>query len=342
MQNIHNVGYLFPAFFDDTVDHFRAFMDAHQPQDLTESDKPGVSFRKGLYLSDQNEADGRFKVLRCSTNLSGPTERLSPHDRTILAKVNAAARELYSHHQQPPELNHVLAQVYHNLRTADNREHRARISRHSDKTKDMPANGLICFCTFYDRASIDDKKLRRVGHDLVYKKGSGGTSALSVLRFTRKEGAEEEGLPAQFDVPLYPNSAFFIDLETNRLFQHETVPPNLALEDTPVRLGYVVRCSNQDAKFMDGRVHLLRCGGGERSKEDDKEEKWVPLEPPTADGVKQLKDLYRQENLSIERVEYPFIPFSLNQGDYLDIIAPFCSSELSANDYSLSECDRKK
>lgn len=305
----HNVGFLFPEYFDASVDHFQRFLDAHQPQDLTESDKPGVSFRKGVYIcggGDEQQA-GVFKLLRCSTNLSGPTERAGAFDRAILAQVNATARELFG--ASAAELNHVLAQIYYTHRTADNKERRARISRHADKTKDMPDNGLMCFCTFYDRATLEgNKKLRRVGHDVLYKT----TSALNLLRFTLKDDVvDRPDLPRQFDVPLYPNSAFFISLETNRLFQHETVPPNIAVEDTPIRLGYVVRCSKQDAKFADGRMLIRAPDGG-----------WVPLEAPTPDGVCALKELYKRENLTSDRIEYPFFPFSLNQGDYLEPSPP--------------------
>jgi hypothetical protein len=45
-----------------------------------------------------------------------------------------------------------------------------------------------------------------------------------------------------------------------RLFQHETVTPNVAVGATPIRLGYykyVVRCSKRDAKFVDGGIMLI-------------------------------------------------------------------------------------
>ncbi len=50
----------------------------------------------------------------------------------------------------------MLAQTYHNSTTEDGKQKKARISRHSDKTKDMPSNSVMAFCTFYDFKSLFD------------------------------------------------------------------------------------------------------------------------------------------------------------------------------------------
>src|SRR5690606_19207153 len=115
------------------------------------------------------------------------------------------------------------------------------ITKHSDKTKDMPKNGLIVFCTFLKdldkfptlRASETDP------YDLIYGKNM---SVLSKLRFVRKSETPEI-YPQMFEICLYPNSVFAISLETNRLYTHEICPSVLPIEHLPVRMGYVIRCS---------------------------------------------------------------------------------------------------
>lgn len=295
-MDIHNVGTMFPNYFSNEVDYFSQFLANHTPQLLTESNKDDVAYRKGVYLSEVSD-DNQFKLLRCSTNLQGPTEKFSDLDRSIISKLNTTAKDLY---ENPAELNHVLAQVYYNHKIGE-KSRCARIARHSDKTKDMPKNGIMAFCTFYD--SIDNKKYHANPddpNDVLYK----NTSVLTKLRFIRKNN--DATLPERFDVLLYPNSAFFIDLNTNRLFTHEIVPPPLPAELIPTRLGYVVRCSKQDAHFVNGQTLIKNTKG-----------KWEPLQPPTAEGVSKLKEQYRIENISTDLVNYDFFNFSLNEGDYL-------------------------
>lgn len=298
-MEIPGIGTYFPEYFDDSKDYFATFNHVHTTQTLTESDKGDVAYRKGVYLSEVTD-DYQFKLLRCSSNLFGPTESFSRMDRDIIAKLNVTNKELY---KDGAELNHVLAQVYHNY-SIDGRERRAKIARHSDKTKDMSDNGLIVFCTFYDSLHIISKRFKPDPNDkynILYK----NTTALTTLRFIQKEGAVSER-PKCIDVLLYPNSALFMDLEANRLYTHEIVPPNLDARDVPTRLGYVVRCSKQDAKFVDGRT-LIQDPAGQ----------WGPLNKPTQDEVKHLKELYRVENQTIIKPDYGFINFSLNDGDYL-------------------------
>jgi len=121
------------------------------------------------------------------------------------------------------------------------KEKKAKIKQHSDKTKDMPSNGLIAFVTFYsdniesliDQKSPDD-------HEYMYK----STTVLTSLLFKRKDDAIVEG-PEKFSVPLYPNSVLLIPLSTNRTYTHEIVPSTLPVARIPVRLGYVIRCSGK-------------------------------------------------------------------------------------------------
>jgi len=79
------------------------------------------------------------------------------------------------------------------------------------------------------------------------------------------------------------------------------VPPQLPVERVPTRLGYVIRCSNVKAVSRNGQTFVdVR-----------------PLVQPTFEQVVDLKRLYKEENCSIDEVEYGRIDFSMNTGDYL-------------------------
>jgi len=85
----------------------------HKFQELTESNKEGISYRSGIYLSnvEKKGEDYHFNLLRCSTNLKGPTDNFRETDIEIINKVNKTA-EIYF--ENGAKLNHVLAQVYQN------------------------------------------------------------------------------------------------------------------------------------------------------------------------------------------------------------------------------------
>lgn len=306
------IGHMFPSYFDSDFDYFRAFHHDHVPQLLRESDKGDVAYRKGIYLSDVTE-DGRFWLLRCSSNLQGPTDNFSPTDRMIIARVNETAQTLFP---GSALLNHVLAQVYHN-HSLNGKQRRAKIARHSDKTKDMPVNGLMAFCTFYDWTNVPNRKMYKADpndrYNILYKH----STALTTLRFILKSGVDNPNYRKQIDILLYPNSVFLMDLETNRLYTHEIVPPNLDSIDIPTRLGYVIRCSKQEAKSEGGQTWLRRPPTPSPPSSSVKEEEWEPLRRPTVDDIARLKELYRVENATTERPDYGFISFSLNDGDYL-------------------------
>lgn len=146
--NFHGVGVFFPRFFD-LRDCFERITKEHDFQSLTLSDKPGSAFRRGIYLTRVQQQDDetlKFRLLRCSTNLSGPTDNLRETDEIVIARVNAVREYFF---ENSAELNHVLAQTYHNSESENGKQKKAKISEHSDKTKDMPKNGLLAFCTFY-------------------------------------------------------------------------------------------------------------------------------------------------------------------------------------------------
>ncbi|MFF5975095.1 hypothetical protein ACFY7C_26675 [Streptomyces sp. NPDC012769] len=301
---VHGVGVYYRRFFEPGGDHFGRIRAEHAFQSLTESTKPGTAHRSGIYLTPVTR-DGdelHFRLLRCSTNLSGPTEGFRPTDTEIVEDLNREAAVVFR--GQAP-LNHVLAQIYHNTRaTAERRQSKARISSHADKTKDMPVNGVMAFCTFYDR--LDD--LRPLAED-PFDLGVKGVSALTTLRFRLKEpaaGHDGAALPSRFSLTLHPGSVFFMPLSTNRLYTHEIRPAALDAELLPTRLGYVVRCSSTEAVHRNGHTFLKTAGGP------------VRLEPPTQAGMDRLRRLYAEENRTSSFVDYgeEFL-FSMNAGDYV-------------------------
>ncbi|MEW1632814.1 hypothetical protein AB0469_01945 [Streptomyces sp. NPDC093801] len=301
---VHGAGVYYRRFFEPGDDHFGRIRAEHVFQSLTESTKPGTAHRSGIYLTPvRRDGDAlHFRLLRCSTNLSGPTEGFRPTDTHIVGALNREAAAVFR--DQAP-LNHVLAQIYHNTRaTAERRQSKARISAHADKTKDMPANGIMAFCTFYDR--LDG--LRPLADD-AFDHGVEGVSGLTRLHFRLKEPAAEGGaaaLPPKFTVTLYPGSVFFVPLSTNRLYTHEIRPSALDAGLLPTRLGYVVRCSSTEAVHQDGHTFLKTAGDP------------VRLEPPTPAGMDDLRRLYAEENRTSSSVDYggKFL-FSMNSGDYV-------------------------
>lgn len=301
---IHGLGVYYRRFFEMESNFFERICQEHSFQSLTESNKPGVAHRTGLYLSPVRREDEalHFNLLRCSTNLSGPTENFCNTDRRIVHALNQEADWLF---KDQAHLNHVLAQVYHNTpANAEQKQKKAKISAHSDKTKDMPANGIMAFCTFYDQLD----KLSPLSND-PFDYGYKEISGLTRLHFRLKKSVKEDvaaDLPREFRVTLYPNSVFFMPLSTNRLYTHAIQSSMLDAERLPTRLGYVVRCSKTEAIHKDEETFLKLNG------------KLVNMEPATQEGMAELRRLYVEENKSPEFIDYgdQFL-FSMNKGDYL-------------------------
>ncbi len=301
---VHGVGVYYRRFFDLGDDHFGRIRAEHAFQALTESTKPGAAHRSGIYLTPVTRSGDElhFRLLRCSTNLSGPTESFRPTDTSIVEALNREAATVFR--SQAP-LNHVLAQIYHNTpATAERKQSKAKISAHADKTKDMPVNGIMAFCTFYD--GLDG--LLPLTED-VFDYGVKNASGLTKLRFRLKDSVEEHErvtLPSQFTLTLYPGSVFFMPLSTNRLYTHEIRSSMLDAESLPTRLGYVVRCSKTEAVHKNGRTSLARSGA------------LVELGSPTPEGMDELRRLYAEENRTSSFIDYgDRFPFSMNTGDYL-------------------------
>ncbi|MFC9812612.1 hypothetical protein ACFVJM_11175 [Streptomyces virginiae] len=300
---VHGVGVYYRRFFEPGAGHFGRISAEHAFQSLTESDKPATAHRSGIYLTPvtRHGDELHFRLLRCSTNLSGPTEDFGPTDTRIVEALNREAATVFRNHAP---LNHVLAQIYHNtLATAGRKQSKARISAHADKTKDMPAHGIMAFCTFYDR--LDG--LRPLAED-AFDLGVKGASGLTRLHFRLKEPAAQldgAALPPQFTLTLHPGSVFLMPLSTNRLYTHAIRPSPLDAESLPTRLGYVVRCSSTEAVHKNGRTFLKTAGDP------------APLEQPTPAGMDELRRLYAEENRTSSFIDYgDRFPFSMNTGDY--------------------------
>lgn len=303
--SVHDVGVFYERFFEEEG-LFESIQREHEFQHLTESTKQSKALRTGIYLTDvAREVDERdrevlhYRLLRCSSNLTGPTDNLRETDRMIMRRINDAASDMF---EQETCLNHVLAQIYENTRDDDERgrERKAKISAHSDKTKDMREDGLIAFCTFYDPAGFTHLEPSESDpRDWCYKKMSG----LTRLHFKRKPNVEET-LVESFEVTLYPNSVFIIPLSTNRLYTHAIRPSHLNVDRIPTRMGYVARSSKAEALHVDGQTYLKEEG------------KLRVLEEMTQERLADLRSAYFKENATADEVAYGEVRFSMNQGDY--------------------------
>jgi len=114
--NVHNVGVYFRKLFNaENKDYFDELTHQHEFQKLRESNKPTPAFRTGIYLTpvtlDEKKEEVKFHLLRCSTNLCGPSENFRTTDLAVVDKVNQVTAHCFD---QTTPLNHVLAQVYHN------------------------------------------------------------------------------------------------------------------------------------------------------------------------------------------------------------------------------------
>lgn len=304
--NVNNVGVFFRNFFSNK-NYFDCITKEHQFQSLTESNKPGISYRKGIYLTNVEQINDQvnFNLLRCSTNLDGPTDNFRENDHEIINKVNDISQYFF---EQKANLNHVLAQVYNNTKY-EGKDRKAKIKEHSDKTKDMPRNGLIAFCTFYHFDDVNLKEISRPendNYDYCYKHAT----ILTKLRFRLKNCVNDSRLLKQFDIILYPNSVFIMSLLMNRYYTHEIVPSKLSIDKLPTRLGYVIRCSKTEAVYKNNQTYIR----------DQNNDDWIQLQEPTVDQITELKDMYYKENTTADLIEYGQINFSLNKGDYIKAI----------------------
>ncbi|GAA0234280.1 hypothetical protein GCM10009527_033440 [Actinomadura nitritigenes] len=171
---VHGAGVYYRRFFDLGSDHFERIRAEHAFQSLTESTKPGTAHRSGIYLTPvtRNGDELYFRLLRCSTNLSGRPRAFRPTDTRIVEALNREAAAIFRN--QAP-LNHVPAHIYHNTPATDERKQsKAKISAHADKTKDMPANGVMAFCALlhrgpFDRSADETGSASRIGGGAAFR-----------------------------------------------------------------------------------------------------------------------------------------------------------------------------
>ncbi|MBE8725770.1 hypothetical protein [Flavobacterium hungaricum] len=303
---ISNAGVYFREMFTGE-DYFKTIKSEHEFQQLTEGNKESKALRKGIYLTEiskettEKDSDAlHFRLLRCSSNFTGPTDNFRSADHFIINTLNDAITHTF---EKETKLNHVLAQIYENkIKSAENaKEVKSKIKAHSDKTKDMPKDGLIAFCTFYDQSNSEQLlPSKKDLYDWCYKQ----TSGLTRLHFKLKSTVTDPDLDKEFSVTLYPNSAFLIPLSTNRLYTHEIKPSVLNADQIPIRLGYVARCSNLEAVFTNNQTFIKENG------------ELIKLEQMTEETMIYLRDSYYEENVSEKKIEYGKIHFSMNSGDY--------------------------
>lgn len=303
---ISNAGVYYRKLFSDD-NSFEKIKSEHDFQELTESNKESKAFRKGIYLSkitknvtETGQEAFHYNLLRCSSNLTGPTDNFRDIDHQIINTLNTCVEETFEYQT---DMNHALVQIYENKKKTDDspKEVKAKIKAHSDKTKDMPKEGLIAFCTFYDDTNTELLKPSDTDRfDWCYKR----TSALTRLHFRLKKTVEDDTLEKEFSVTLYPDSAFLIPLSTNRLYTHEIRPSVLGVDQIPIRMGYVVRCSNLEAMHTEGQTYIKENG------------QYIKLEEMTPELREELRSSYYEENSTENRVEYGKVHFSMNSGDY--------------------------
>lgn len=314
--NIHNLGIYIRCLFDDETQYNNYYYDkitkAHDLISLTESNKSSMAFRTGRYLTKITQHDScpddencfkshelHYKYMRCSTNFQKGTHNFYKIDNEIIDKTN---RHMNKYFTNCAEFNHVLAQAYHNKIDEFGKSRHANISKHSDKTEDMPENALIGFFTSYKFDPSVEYGYQ--DFEIFYK----NQLVLTKLNFERKHDVDIELYPTkQFSISLYPGSVLAIPLSTNRLYTHEIKTPGLNPNILPTRLGYVMKSSKTNAIYdvLTNKTYI------------EDETGRTEMHPITEEEMKYLRDMYFQENVNSQRVVYDNMYYSMNDGDYM-------------------------
>ncbi len=278
-----NGGMFIKKIFDEN--YYDDLLCSHNFSNLTESDKDSIAYRDGVYLSNVKQVDDKifYNLLRCSTNFSTPTENFKEVDKIIIGKVQYFVDCFF---EKKVKLNHVLAQRYNNIKIKE-KEKKAKIKAHSDKTKDMPKEGVIAFVSFYD-------------------KDSSNQNHYSKLRFKVKKQSTSHNHVKTFDVILYPGSVYVIPLTINREYTHEIIPSDYSIDKIPTRIGYTIRTSNVEACYDKGSKGAYIKKGKLTNHSEEFEE--------------SLKNQYLIENTTTDIVQYDETYFTMNQGDLLEPI----------------------
>lgn len=114
---ISNAGVYYRKLFSDN-NSFEKIKSEHDFQELTESNKESKAFRKGIYLSkitknvtETGQEAFHYNLLRCSSNLTGPTDNFRDIDHQIINTLNTCVEETFEHQA---DMNHALVQIYEN------------------------------------------------------------------------------------------------------------------------------------------------------------------------------------------------------------------------------------
>ena len=145
---INHAGVYFRRLFNDD-DYFHKVKTEHEFQELTESTKESKLFRKGIYLTeilkeetnDDNEIL-HFRLLRCSSNFTGPTDNIRTTDHKVLNILNDAAKYVF---EKETKLNHVLVQIYENLKKEIKKKLSLKLKLIQIKRKICLKTGLLPF-----------------------------------------------------------------------------------------------------------------------------------------------------------------------------------------------------
>jgi hypothetical protein len=300
--NVDGIGVFFRR--STNLSLFKSLLSGHKMFTLTETNKAGTAHRTGTYLSPMTCHDGsiEYKYLRCSTNLDGPTQEFNEFDNQIVVQVNGLMNDYFTGAEL---MNHVLMQLYNNT-VVDGKQVKARISSHADKTKDMPEGGVMAFVTLYDLDEL--AKLGSLPGMVTsrFDMKMNGKSIFPTLLFKPK--ADIPHLKEQ-SIPLYPGSVFIMSLSSNRIYTHAVVPAVGEVAHLPTRLGYVARCSNRTAKWQEDGTYV---------KYDDTWHQMLPTDSEEAsEEASVVRNLYFQENTTMNCIEYGQWYSSFNKGDYM-------------------------
>ena len=296
MYNEEVIGMLWPKFIDNQEEILSQMNNVHTFHPLTESNSQDLSFRTGYYTSEvtecineKNESELWFNLLRCSTNFrNAGTHSFTKIDRELMSMVNKIREEYYP---GTAELNHGLVQKYVN-KQGETKVNKAVISRHSDKTKDMPENFVIAFLSFYE-SNNNNNNNNYIDDNL-----------LSRLRFRSKTDRSKYE-----DMIFYPGSLLIIPASTNDKYTHEIKASKALIDDLPTRVSYTMRSSDQLAVFneSDNKTYIL-----------DQNKNKVLLEVPNEKQFKKIKDLYKDQNMKIGNPDYSEVKrYSVNDGDFV-------------------------
>jgi hypothetical protein len=288
--NISGAGIMFRRFFTkdcifSEITNDRAF------KQVTENCGSEKIAHTGLFLSPvERHRDGlKYYIQRSRMVCSEPLSCMKTIDAEITSLVNVSVNSFF---KSKVRFNHIFADLHS---PAENRKYKP--FNKSENTKDMHADALIAYCTFYkDYDGLDF--IRQSSDDSIFDCAYGGTSIFPKMRFKLKRDAPlDKYMRNSFTVTLYPNSLFVISLSTNRFYTHEVIMPNTK---KLTRVNYTL-CSSKTWVLFRNRPYIYENGILTRMDKI---------------GGERLEELCSKENNSSIKIDYPNVYCSLSEGDY--------------------------